>query len=297
MAAKVQQTQTQQFAVPITNMNLPPSEALNQIMDNLNHLNMIVHQAVNTIHSRIQQESELLTSISHRVDQAYQKTSHIASAPSKSTTVYSLPTYPEVKSHPAMNGYPLINKTITDSSPIKPHRSNYNLSLKQRNEPPTHINTVHLLHSINARTQPKPPPKANSLQDTDIPSWVSSVSDCLIFDTNCSAYKPFADGNSDHIQRRRYQKRKKRRHNTPDNYDSMNTPPPSIGDRYFNAKAERKAYGERIKYRCVLDRKNMPKFKADWNVFDDVKDIKVVQDIQWKNDDAGEQGFIPSDVL
>eukprot|EP01083_Nonionella_stella_P310097 1100528_1 len=97
MAAKVQQTQTQQFAVPITNMNLPPSEALNQIMDNLNHLNMIVHQAVNTIHSRIQQYSELLTSISLRVEQSYQKTSLIAYAPSKSNTDNSLPTYPEVK--------------------------------------------------------------------------------------------------------------------------------------------------------------------------------------------------------
>eukprot|EP01083_Nonionella_stella_P004066 11723_1 len=41
----------------------------------------------------------------------------------------------------------------------------------------------------------------------------------------------------------------------------------------------------------------MPKFTADWNVFDDAKDIKVVQDIQWKNDHTAEQGFIPSDVL
>eukprot|EP01083_Nonionella_stella_P077095 210337_1 len=297
MAAKVQQIQTQQFAVPITNMNLAPSEALNQIMDNLNHLNMIVHQAVNTIHSRIQQESELLTSISHRVEQAYQKTSLIASAPSKSTTVYSLPTYPEVKRHHVMNGCPLINKTIADCSPIKPQRPNYNLSLKQRNEPPTHMNTVRLLRSINTKTQPKPP-KAKSLQDMDdIPSWVSSVSDCLIFGTNCSAYKPFTGCNSDHIQRRRYQKRKTRRHAAPDNYDSMSTAPPSIGDRHYHNKVKRKAYGERIKYRCVLDRKNMPKFKADWNVFDDAKDIHVVKDIQWRNDHTVEQGFIPSDVL
>eukprot|EP01083_Nonionella_stella_P187819 691034_1 len=41
----------------------------------------------------------------------------------------------------------------------------------------------------------------------------------------------------------------------------------------------------------------MPKFTADWNVFDDAKDIKVVQDIQWKNDHTAEQWFIPSDVL
>eukprot|EP01083_Nonionella_stella_P077096 210339_1 len=300
MAAKVQRVQTQQFALPVTNMNLAPSEALNQIIDNLNHLNMIVNQAVNTIQSRIQQESELLTSISHRVQQAYQKTSHIASIPSKATTVYSLSTYPEVQSHSVMDRCPLINKTPTHSSPIKPKRSNYNLSLRQRNEPPTHVNTVRLLHSINTKTQPKPS-KPDHLQDMDIPSWVSSVSDCLIFGTNCGAYKPFKDCtySSDHTKRRRYQRRKRsrRRDTALNNNDSMTTAPPSIGDRYYNAKAERQPYGERIKYRCVLDRENMPKFKADWNVFDDVKDIKVVQDIQWKNDDAGEQGFIPSDVL
>ena len=66
--------QTQCFSIPMANMNLPPSEALNQIMDNLNHLNIIVNQAVNTIHLRIKEESLLLSSISKRVDAAFQKT-------------------------------------------------------------------------------------------------------------------------------------------------------------------------------------------------------------------------------
>ena len=65
--------QTQTFSIPMANMNLAPSEALNQIMDNLNHLNIIVNQAVNTIQSRIKEESLLLSSISKRVEAAFQK--------------------------------------------------------------------------------------------------------------------------------------------------------------------------------------------------------------------------------
>merc|ERR1719461_85253 len=88
--------QVSQMVVPMANMNLPPSEALNQIMDNLNYLNVIVNQAVNTIHSRIKEESELLSSISTRINNAYQKTAMIGANTAKSTTIYSSATYPQI---------------------------------------------------------------------------------------------------------------------------------------------------------------------------------------------------------
>merc|ERR1719461_948658 len=140
--------QTQSFSVPMANMNLAPSEALNQIMDNLNHLNVIVNQAVNTIHFRIKQESELLSSISKRVEDAYKKTALIASNPNKATTIYSSSNYPN-KNDDIINNKitdkPLINKTTNNLYPIPPKRSNYNLSIQQRNEKIENVDTVSLL--------------------------------------------------------------------------------------------------------------------------------------------------------
>eukprot|EP01084_Bolivina_argentea_P205007 350214_1 len=174
--------QTQPFAIPMANMNLPPSEALNQIMDNLNHLNAIVNQAVTTIHSRIRQESQLLTSISQRIDNAYKTTRLIASNPKKSTTIFSPSIYPSTITN---SHKPLINKTSNRIHPIQPKRSKYNLSLKERNQKPENTETVSLLQSINKKTT-KNKISANTnnktLQNTEIPQWIASVSDCVICD-------------------------------------------------------------------------------------------------------------------
>eukprot|EP01084_Bolivina_argentea_P004388 8338_1 len=101
-------TETLPFSVPIANMNLAPSEALNQIMDNLNHLNVIMNEAVNTIQFRIKQESQILSSISNRIDAAYKKTQLIAQNPNKSTTIYSSPYYPNSVDNKKEK--PIINK-------------------------------------------------------------------------------------------------------------------------------------------------------------------------------------------
>ena len=148
-------------------------------MDNLNQLNVIVNQAVNTIHSRIKEESDLLSSISARISNAYERTTLIGANANKSTTIYSASTYPSGR---RAVDKPLIEKTANSTYPVAPRRSQYNLSLKQRNIKPENTNTVQLLHSINERTKCVP-------NTEKFPDWIENICDCMVFDTNRDAYK------------------------------------------------------------------------------------------------------------
>ena len=75
----------------------------------------------------------------------------------------------------------------------------------------------------------------------------------------------------------------------------MNAAPPSICDKSNHLKFDRKSYGQRLKFRPVLDRKNMPKFDVDFNVFGD-NDFGVVTDMKWQCDENNEC-LIPSDFF
>ena len=293
--------QTQGFSVPMANMNLPPSEALNQILDNLNHLNVIVNQAVNTINFRIKQESLLLSSISKRVNDAYNKTQIIAQNPNKSTTIYSLSNYPTNDNNDNNNNNNdngLINKTEMKSKPI---RKNYNLSLKERNEKPSNVETVSLLQSINNKTI-----KQESIDDDNnnnsIPEWVSSVADCMVFGTNRNAYYKCNNnqGNKPLIDKR---KRKKERINklNDDRNKDIGPQPNSINDPFYNLKLQQKTYGDRIRYLPDSAKKNMPKFKLEQNINNNIGGI-VANDIKWNdnnynNNNDDEAFLIPSDVI
>ena len=296
--------QTQTFSIPMANMNLAPSEALNQIMDNLNHLNVIVNQAVNTIHSRIKEESLLLSSISKRVDAAYKKTQLIAQNPNKSTTIYSTANYPVNEDKKASINQPLINKMENLSKPV---RSNYNLSLKQRDEKPANVETVSLLQSIKDKTNEKHI-NSNDNKTEAIPEWVSSVADCMVFGTNRNAYNPrnkydaVAGSVFDDKRKRKSSMNTKRVKNK--NKNDLGPQPSSINDPFYNLKLQKKTYGDRIRYLPDVARKNVPKFKvfsySDFGV--------VATDIEWKenwkphqnddNDNYYDEGFmIPSEVL
>ena len=82
----------------------------------------------------------------------------------------------------------------------------------------------------------------------------------------------------------------------------LNAAPPSISNKNSSNRFDRKAYGERLKFQPVFNRKSMPKFKVDLNVFVDYDDsVNVVQDIKWQRDvndyDEIDDRLIPSDVL
>eukprot|EP01084_Bolivina_argentea_P280659 480007_1 len=79
----------------------------------------------------------------------------------------------------------------------------------------------------------------------------------------------------------------------------MSDAPQSIHDKDYRLKTEHIIYGDRIKYKCVLDRANMPKIETDLNLFEFDGNIAVANDIQWidNNDEKKDLFMIPSDVL
>eukprot|EP00484_Ammonia_sp_Unknown_P018358 CAMPEP_0197037610 /NCGR_PEP_ID=MMETSP1384-20130603/14770_1 /TAXON_ID=29189 /ORGANISM="Ammonia sp." /LENGTH=493 /DNA_ID=CAMNT_0042467931 /DNA_START=75 /DNA_END=1556 /DNA_ORIENTATION=- len=282
-------------------MNLPPSEALNQIMDNLNHLNMIVNEAVHTISSRIKQESELLSSISKRVDAAYQKTAVIASNQHRSTTIYSSSTFPTAHLEVGTT-QPLINK-LSDTAPTAAARSTYQLSLKQRNERPENMETVSLLQSINEKTSnalnAANQDTAAALEASKIPDWVSSVADCLVFDTNRNAYHGRCNRDAPVSMRRRRRKYAKKRQEDGRSEKPLASAPKSIADPWYNARQKRKTYGDRVRYLPESARKTMPQFAANNKmVFGEAAGL-IANDIEWREEENDEEEvfMIPTEVL
>ncbi len=85
------------YHVQVVMQDLPPAEALNQVFDNLRHLECVMGELFGRITQRIRDDRAKLQSICARVSSAQTKIAQIASNQSKVTTVYSTTKYPASK--------------------------------------------------------------------------------------------------------------------------------------------------------------------------------------------------------
>lgn len=172
--------QTNTFAMPVVLQNLPPAETLNQVVDNLNYLCTVFDTAFDTITYQINAERAKITSLQQRIAKAASKTDLIAKYPNKSTTVFSHSEFPRGELE---EDDPLISQMEPTQHITRPK---YRLPISERLKRPPNCDTLKLFHSISAKTAAKREEKIIGLGK--LPSWLSNVGDCLLFNTDTNPY-------------------------------------------------------------------------------------------------------------
>ncbi|ETO28971.1 hypothetical protein RFI_08157 [Reticulomyxa filosa] len=155
------------------------------MIDNMNFLCKVMDDTLTVISNQCNLERNKIKSITKRVETCQKKSELIAKYPSKATTVFSQETYPQ-KERP--KDEPLVTMI---ENPTGPERPKYKLSVKQRLEQPQYKDTLHLFHSITQRTTKKSenkPVKPMIFKYVEglgqLPQWLTSVSDCLLFNND-----------------------------------------------------------------------------------------------------------------
>merc|ERR1719295_1880486 len=174
--------QTNTFAIPVVLQNLPPSETLNQVVDNLNYLCTVFDTAFDTISFQINAERAKIESLQQRIAKASAKTDLIAKYPNKSTTVFSHSSFPH-KSGDLREDDPLISQMEPTQTIARPK---YRLPISERLKRAPNCDTLSLFHSISARTANVKSDKVVGLGR--LPSWLDTVGDCLLFNTDTNPY-------------------------------------------------------------------------------------------------------------
>jgi len=170
------------FAIPVVLQNLPPSETLNQVVDNLNYLCTVFDAAFDTISSQINAERAKIESLQQRIAKAGEKTDLIAKYPNKSTTVFSHSSFPHKAGELSEDG-PLISQMEPTQRISRPK---YRLPISERLKRPPNCDTLSLFHSISARTRQRSSDRVAGLGR--LPSWLDTVGDCLLFNTDTNPY-------------------------------------------------------------------------------------------------------------
>jgi len=183
----------QRYAVSVVHLDLPPAEAIHQIIDNLKQLENVVGDLFGKLSAQIRSERTKIQDICQRVSNAQARVGRVAVNQSKATTVYSTNRYPAAKVLPDFHRIASVDEPVPQPFTAVQH-SNYNLSLKERRALPDSTSIAEMFASLSAPLVGQyDPTLTQDLQEGlgRLPSYFPAIGSILLFNSSENPYKKY----------------------------------------------------------------------------------------------------------